>query len=261
MKISKKSKINLSVAMCIKNEEVKLKKCLDSLTFADEIVILLDDCTDNSKEIASKYTKKIIEGKWPIEGVRRNLAIKNCQNSWILEIDADEIVSKSLALEIKNTIQLSKNDWHPIGVNNYISENLIKFGWGCYMGKGRFDGLFRNGHKKWGAQRVHPKIKMKGERGLPLKNSLDHFVDKDLNHLFKRLNSYTNANAIDIRENNDGGSFLRNLKRVFSRFFKCYFLRKGFLEGRYGFCIAICAGLYPIGSYLKAKKIEKLNNR
>ena len=83
-----------------------MKKCLDALTFADEIIILLDDCTDNSKEIAKRYTKKIIEGRWPIEGDRRNLAIKNCKNNWILEVDADEIVSKSLAMEVKETIQI-----------------------------------------------------------------------------------------------------------------------------------------------------------
>ena len=89
---------------------------------------------------------------------------------------------------------------------------------------------------------------------MALKESLDHFVDNDINDMFNRLNAYTDARALDIKENNDGGSFLGNAKRIFSRFFKCYFLRKGYREGRYGFFIALCAGLYPIWSYLKAKK-------
>ena len=226
MQNSYKTKKKLSVALCIRNEEEKLKKCLDALTFADEIIILLDDCTDNSKEIAKRYTKKIIEGRWPIEGDRRNLAIKNCKNNWILEVDADEIVSKSLAMEVKETIQKSKNDWHPIRVNNHIGDRLIKFGWGCYIGKGQYAGLFRNGFKIWGSQRVHPKIELKGSSGLILKKPLDHFVDNDIKDMFNRLNAYTDARALDIRDNNDGGNFLGNVKRIFSRFFKCYFLRK-----------------------------------
>jgi len=254
MENSYKTKKKLSVALCIRNEEEKLKKCLDALTFADEIIILLDGCTDNSKGIAKRYTKKIIEGRWPIEGDRRNLAIKHCQNNWILEVDADEIVSSSLAMEVKEIIQKSTNDWHPIRVNNYIGDKLIKFGWGCYIGKGQYAGLFRNGFKKWGSQRIHPKIELKGRGGVALKESLDHFVDNDINDMFNRLNTYTDARALDIKENNDGGSFLGNAKRIFSRFFKCYFLRKGYREGRYGFFIALCAGLYPIWSYLKAKK-------
>ena len=254
MKNFYKSKKKLSVALCIKNEEEKLKKCLDAVTFADEIIILLDGCTDNSKEIAKRYTKKIIEGRWPIEGDRRNLAIKHCKNEWILEVDADEIVSKSLAIEVKKIIQKSKNDWHPIKVNNHIGEKLINFGWGCYIGKGQCAGLFRNGFKIWGSQRVHPKIELKGDAGLVLKKPLDHFVDNDIKDMFNRLNAYTDARALDIRDNNNGGNFLSNVKRIFSRFFKCYILRKGYKEGRYGFFIALCAGLYPICSYLKAKK-------
>jgi len=58
MKNRNKSNIKLSIAMCVKNEGKRLKKCLDNLIFADEIVILLDGCTDNSREIAKKYTKK-----------------------------------------------------------------------------------------------------------------------------------------------------------------------------------------------------------
>ena len=244
----------LTVIIPTGNELHNIEGVIKCVNFADEIIILLDDCTDNSKEIAKRYTKKIIEGRWPIEGDRRNLAIKNCKNNWILEVDADEIVSKSLAMEVKETIQKSKNDWHPIRVNNHIGDRLIKFGWGCYIGKGQYAGLFRNGFKIWGSQRVHPKIELKGSSGLILKKPLDHFVDNDIKDMFNRLNAYTDARALDIRDNNDGGNFLGNVKRIFSRFFKCYFLRKGYKEGRYGFFIALCAGLYPIWSYLKAKK-------
>ena len=245
---------NLSVALCVRNEEEKLKKCLEALTFADEIVIVLDGCTDKSKEIARRFTKKIIEGRWPIEGDRRNLAIEHCQYTWILEVDADEIVSESLAMEIKKIIEKSKDDWHLIQVNNFIGDRLIKYGWGCYIGKGQYAGLFRKEAKIWGSQRVHPKIELNANGGAVLKEPLDHFVDSDIKDMFNRLNAYTDARALDIRDNNDGGNFLGNVKRIFSRFFKCYFLRKGYKEGRYGFFIALCAGLYPIWSYLKAKK-------
>ena len=71
--------------------------------------------------------------------------------------------------------------------------------------------------------------------------------------MIKRLNSYSTARAKDLIESGEIGSTLSNLRRFFSRFIKCYFFRKGYKEGVYGLIIAICAGLYPLISHIKAK--------
>jgi hypothetical protein len=71
--------------------------------------------------------------------------------------------------------------------------------------------------------------------------------------MLQRLDRYTTARAQDLRDSGDIGSYSRNLRRIVSRFWKCYVVRKGYREGPYGFLIALCAALYPILSYLKAR--------
>ena len=84
-----------------------------------------------------------------------------------------------------------------------------------------------------------------------------HYVDRDISDMIARLDRYTTARARDLRASGDIGSFGHNIRRIFSRFWKCYVRRRGYREGQYGFLIALMAGLYPILSYLKASLEEK----
>jgi len=249
---------NLSVLLIINNEENQLDDCLKQIQFfADEIVIVLDKCTDGSKKIAQKFTDKIFSGSWEIEGDRRNFGITKCRYKWILEIDADERVSKLLGEEIFELVKTSNCEWHPINVKNFIGNKVVKFGWGAYFGKSTYAGLFRKGKKKWGKQRVHPKIMLEGKKGSVLTNRLDHYYCKSISDLIKKLDNYSSARAKDISENiNQDETIIKNIRRLFSRFWKCYVLRKGYKEKQIGMIIAFIAALYPIISYLKFK-LEK----
>ncbi|MFL2678761.1 MAG: glycosyltransferase family 2 protein [Alphaproteobacteria bacterium] len=245
--------INLSVLIIVHNEEKQLKDCLDTVSFADELVIVLDKCSDRSKQISKKFTKKIYSGSWDIEGRRRNFGLKKCHGKWILEIDADERVSIKMKNEIIQTIKQSNSDWHLINVDNFFGNRLIRYGWGAYIGKSSYAGLFKKNTKKWGNQRVHPKIVLKGKQGPSLKNNLKHFYCKSVSDLFCKLDSYSSARAKDLNEMNSSETLFRNVRRIFSRFWKSFILRKGFKEKRIGFLIATVAGLYPLISFLKYK--------
>ena len=244
---------SLSVLIVVNNEEKQLRECLRTISFADEIVIILDKCTDRSKSIAKKFTKKIFSGAWKIEGDRRNFGLKKCKKEWILEIDADERVSKELRNEIICKIKENSCDWHLIRINNYLGKKIIKDGWGAYFGKSAYAGLFRNGIKQWSRQRVHPKIFLKGKKGKTLNNKLEHFYCKNITDLFVKLDSYSSARAIDLKYDSSEENYFRNVRRIFSRFWKCFVLRKGYREKKYGFLIALVACLYPIISYIKFK--------
>ena len=87
----------LSALVVAHNEERQLADCLETLRFADELVVVLDNCSDGSKAIAARYTGRLIEGEWANEGARRNAGIDACAGPWILEIDADERVPAPLA--------------------------------------------------------------------------------------------------------------------------------------------------------------------
>jgi glycosyltransferase involved in cell wall biosynthesis len=243
----------LSALVCAHNEEKQLASCLDRLDFADEIVVVLDDCTDESELIALRYTDNIVEGSWELEGPRRNAGIAACSGEWIFEVDADERVPAELAIEIRQTIEESRADWHEILVDNYIGTRLVRWGWGASYGKAAYPGLFRKGAKVWGNQRVHPRLEWNGQKGSMLTNRLDHYVDRDISDMIKRLDAYSTARAKDLRDSGNIGSVLRNVLRFLSRFFKCYVRRKGYREGGLGILIAIFAGLYPLLSHLKAR--------
>jgi glycosyltransferase involved in cell wall biosynthesis len=243
----------LSALISIHNEEDRLAECLEKLTFADEIVVVLDRCTDRSKEIAARFTDRVVEGGWDKEGNRRNASIDACSGDWILEVDADEHVPEDLAREIRRTIETTAYDWHEIPVDNYIGGKLVRHGWGASYGKAAYPGLFRKGVKTWGLQRVHPRLAWTGKKGPMLTNRLNHYVDRGVSDMIRRLDSYSTARAKDMREEGNIGSYPNNIRRLFSRFFKCYVARKGYKEGGYGFLIALFAGLFPLVSHIKAR--------
>jgi len=242
----------LSALVVAHNEEARIADCLDTLRFADEIVVVLDRCSDRTEEIARRYTDRLLPGAWEIEGDRRNAGIEHCRGAWVLEVDADERVPPALAEEIRTTIAASTSDWHEIPVDNYIGARLVRYGWGASFGRSAYPGLFRRGAKSWGRERVHPKLVFAGSKGARLGVPIRHDVDRDISDMLRRLDRYTSARAKDLRQSGDPGSFAGNVRRIFSRFWKCYVGRKGYREGGYGFLIALCAGLYPILSYLKA---------
>jgi glycosyltransferase involved in cell wall biosynthesis len=243
----------LSALVVAHNEEAQLAECLETLSFADEIVVVLDDCTDGSKDIAGRFTPRLIEGSWDIEGPRRNAGIDGCKGDWILEIDADERVSDDLAKEICDTIQSAEPGFFLIPFDNFVGERLVRYGWGGSWGVSATERLFSRGAKRWGEnQRIHPKTELKGPKRW-LKCRMIHHVDQNISDMIQRLDRYTAAKAADMRANGSKEGFWRNFRRLFTRFWKCYISRKGYKEGYYGFLIALFAAIWPMISWLRYK--------
>ncbi|MFQ5784193.1 MAG: glycosyltransferase family 2 protein [Alphaproteobacteria bacterium] len=242
----------LSALVVVRNEEAQLAACLECLAFADEIVVVLDRCDDDSRAIAARHTDRLVEGAWEIEGPRRNAGIDACTGDWIIEVDADERVTPALAAEVRAAIDGAAPGHFLVPYDNYIGDRLVRYGWGASWGVSATARLFSRGAKRWGGQRIHPSVTLSGERRW-LKSAMLHYVDHDVSDMIRRLDRYTTLRARDLRESGDVGGLANNLRRLFSRFFKCYVLRKGYREGGYGFLIALFAGLYPLLSHLKAK--------
>jgi glycosyltransferase involved in cell wall biosynthesis len=245
--------ILLSALVVARDEEAQLADCLACLGFADELVVVLDRCRDRSREIAARFTDNIVEGAWEREGPRRHAGIDACRGTWIVEVDADERVGPELAAELRAVAARSPASWHLIPVDNYIGDRLVRWGWGASFGRSAHAGLYRKGAKQWGSERVHPRVTLSGIEGAPLENRLVHYVDRNISDMLRRLDRYTSARAQDLRDSGEIGSYARNLRRIVSRFWKCYVGRRGYREGPYGLLIALCAALYPILSYLKAR--------
>jgi glycosyltransferase involved in cell wall biosynthesis len=243
----------LTVVITAHNEEDRLPKCLAHVAFADEIIVLCDKCTDKTEEIAKASGAKTLVGSWVMEGERRNHALAQVSGDWVLEVDADEHVSEQLAREIRDVIVTSDFGFHNLPVDNYVGERLVRYGWGSSFGKSAYGGLFRAGGKHWGPQRVHPAVTFQGKKGPSLNHPVRHYVDRNISDMIKRLDSYSTARAADLRDSGNIGTFANNIRRLFSRFIRCYVGRKGYKEGGIGFLTALFAGLFPVISYIKAK--------
>ncbi len=252
----KRKKI-LSALVVAHNEEKKLSSCLQKLLKADEIVVILDKTTDASINIAAKYTTKVFQGEWNMEGDRRNFGLGKCKGDWILEIDADEHVPEKLFKEIRQVIQNCKPGYFLIPFDNYVGKRRIRYGWGASWGVSAAPRLSYKGYKVWNNnQKIHPSLELKGNKYW-LKNRIAHYVDDNINDMFYRLIRYSDAKAIDlINEKKKIPSFWITLRRGITRFFKCYVSRKGYKEGKWGFIIALMAFLFIIISYAKAE-LEK----
>jgi glycosyltransferase involved in cell wall biosynthesis len=249
----------LSALIVAHNEEDTLASCLDSVRFCDEIVVVLDRCTDGSGAIARQFTDRVIEGAWPVEGDRRNLGIENCTGDWVLELDADEHVSPALRDELPGFLASTKADYAFIPFLNFIGQRAVPHGWGAYNSVTRKACLFKRAHKNWGLEAIHPSFKVTGTSA-SLQQVIHHFVDRDFTDMLNRLNRYTSAYARQLVTELVSGkrkpeSTGRWVRRAFGRGWKSYVARKGYREGYTGVMLALFAALYPLLSHLKANEI------
>lgn len=255
--------IKISAVIVAHNEEKKIEDCLKSLNFVDEIVVILDKCTDKTKEIVQKYTDKIVEGSWNIEGARRNVALNSTNGEWILEIDADERISDELSQEILQAIENSSPCAFTIPVNNYIGTRYVKYGWLrtlCVLERQTI--VYKNLKKYHEDKTLHPTCDLEAEIKY-LKNPLTHLVDDDIGDLLTRFNRYTTWRATDMINNNKvkSNNIIKRIADIKLRFLKSFIIKKGYKEGLLGILIALLSGIYPLVSHLKAKEIIKNKNQ
>jgi glycosyltransferase involved in cell wall biosynthesis len=245
----------ISAVIVAHNEEKKIEDCLKTLGFADEIVVVLDKCTDRTKEIVLKYTKKIIEGSWNLEGARRNVALANATGDWIFEIDADERISPELTAEILEAARNSKPCAFVAPIANYIGKRHVKFGWVRTLCVLERQTMAYRGLKHYHEDKeVHPTADLNAEKKY-FQNPIIHLVDDNIADLIARFNRYTSWKANDmVAKGKLKGGFLKSVIDFKLRFIKSFFVKRGYKEGLLGVLIAMLAGLYPMVSYIKARE-------
>ncbi len=247
----------LSALVVAHNEEARLDDCLSRLSFADEIVVVLDRCTDASKDIAERHGAKTVEGAWPIEGERRHAGIDACAGPWVLEVDADEWIEPSLADEITAAVRAGTADFYFTPIYNHVGERWVRHGWMAALAPDLRGSLFRKGHKTWGMERVHPGVSFTGRRGPDFTNGIRHNFVSDISELIKRFNRNTTLKAEELAENGERAKTRTMARKALSRFWKCYGVRKGYREGGVGLAISILSALYPLVAHLKAEEIRE----
>lgn len=245
--------INLSVVVLTKNEEKNIKDCLESISgWASEIVIVDDESTDRTVDIASNYTDRIINRKMDIEGRHRNYAYSQTKNLWILSLDADERVTEELKHEITEAIKHeTKYNGFTIPRRNFIGDYWVRYG-GWYPSPQLK--LFRKDKFRYEEVGVHPRAFMDDPCG-HLKCDIIHYSYRNIEDFLNKLNNQTTREAQKWYVQKKPMRLGRFIWRSYDRFMRTYFTRRAYKDGFIGFMVAFFAGMYQFLSYLKYREI------
>lgn len=247
------TKIPLSVVILTKNEQACIAECLESVKWADEIIVVDDLSTDKTLEIVRQFTDKVYIKKMDVEGRHRNWAYAKARNLWVLSLDADEKVTDELKNELKDAINSQEFVAFSIPLRNYIGNYWVKHGGWYPAAKVR---LFRKDKFKYEEAEVHPRVFIEGKCG-HLKCDIVHKGYPDLEHFLGSINRQSTLEAVKWINTSRRMSLGRIIWRTVDRFFRRYIGKKAYKDGLYGFVIAYFDSFYQVISYLKFKEMQR----
>lgn len=245
----------LSVITLALNEEHNIVDCLESIRWADEIIVVDSGSTDKTVEYAERYTDKVLTIEWQGYGATKNVAMRQAAGDWILWLDADERVPKELAEEIQRIVRGDEKDFagYNVARRAYFLGKWIRH---CGWYPGRVTRLFLRVHSRFTESNVHEQIVVDGKIG-ELQNDLLHFTDPSLDHYFTKFNRYTTLAAHDLKTAGKKFAIFDIIVRPFFMFAKMYFLKRGFLDGVQGFILCIASSAYVFTKYAKLWELER----
>lgn len=247
---------NISACIITYNEEQNIRRCLESVTWCDEIVVVDSYSTDHTVQICHEYTDQVHQNEWGGYIAQRNYIRHLASNPWILYLDADEEVSPELREDIQREFQGQQDD-----VDGYEFPRLV-----YYLGKWIRRGewypdmklrLFRKQKGRSGGVEPHDQVIVQGEVKR-LRGPIWHYTYKDLFDHLDTMNRFSNISAQSKFEHGDRFSWSDFLFRPAWRFFKGYFIKLGMLDGLRGFIIA---SISAFGVGMKYAKLWELTWR
>ncbi len=243
----------LSVITLALNEEHNIVDCLESVKWANEIIVVDSGSTDKTIDLARQFTDKVLTVEWKGYGATKNVALDHATGDWILWLDADERVPPELAEEIQSVL---REDTMCAGFDvarrAYFLGKWIKH---CGWYPGRVTRLFRKDKSRFTETNVHEQIVVVGKIG-NLQYDLLHFTDPDLQHYFNKFNKYTSLAAKDMQAAGKKFSLYDILVRPPFLFFKMYIVRRGFLDGIQGFILSVVSSAYVFTKYVKLWELQ-----
>ena len=245
----------ISVAIITLNEEKQIKACLDSVSWADEIVVVDAESQDNTVQICRQFTDKIYIRKWAGFAEQKQFALDQCSHEWVLSLDADERVSDELREEIARLIrQHDTADGYLIARRTYFLNKWIRH---CGWYPGYQLRLFKREKTRVSQTRVHEGFLVDG-RVEKLDNDIIHFSYESLTQSLEKLNRYTSLEALDRMEQKRV-YWYDFLFRAFSTFWIKFVAQKGFLDGMHGFLLSWVSTLFKMVLYMKIWHLQRLS--
>jgi glycosyltransferase involved in cell wall biosynthesis len=243
------ARARLSAVVITLDEEARLRRCLESVAWADEIVVVDAGSTDKTVQIAREFTERVLVRPWPGFAAQKNFALEQARGDWILSLDADEEVSGELRAEVGAVLAgEGRHDGYAVPRRNLFLGQWIRHG-GLYPDWQLR--LFRRGRGRFREHAVHESVRVEGSVGR-LRGHLVHTSYRDVADFIERANRYSTLAAAEQLARGARAGALELALRPLGRFLGMYVLRRGFLDGRKGLLLA---GLYAYYVFMRTAKV------
>lgn len=251
-----KPRSKISAFVIAFNEEHHIVDCLESLSFCDEVIVIDSFSTDRTVEICEKMGAKVVLQKWQGYVQQKAFGLSLCTHPWVLNVDADERVSKELQAQI---ISVLERELEPSSAEKKLSNgfyiNRLVYHFGRWWRRGgwypeyrlRF---FRKEKATWAGMDPHEKVIVEGSTER-LSGDLYHLTYKDLDDQLRRLQNFAAIAAKEEFERGRKATIKRLVGNPLARFFKFYILKSGWREGKAGLIVAVLEGYYTFMKYAK----------
>ena len=250
--------LGLSVTIITLNEEKKLQKCLESLSgWVDEVIVVDSGSTDATLEIARSFGARIFKRDWPGFGQQKNYAMSQCKQDWVLNVDADEVVSPQLRASIRQFLERVK-----AGKEAARGAELPRLSW--YLGRWiRHGGWYPNhlarlcdrNAAKWTEPPLHEALQVNG-RLARLSGDLLHYTFDSVGDQVATNIRYARLGAEAAQARGEVATLARILLKPIGKFLETYVWKRGFLDGFPGFVISVNAA-HSIFMKLVELRLEK----
>jgi glycosyltransferase involved in cell wall biosynthesis len=248
------SRPRLSVILIVRDEAEVVAECLESVKWADQIVVLDSGSRDDTVAICQRYTDKVQSTDWPGFGPQKNRALAAASGDWVLSIDADERVTPELRAEIDAVLAAPAADAYEMPrLSSYLGQPMRHGGWW----PDHVTRLFRRGAARFSDAAVHETVVVEG-RTARLKNHLVHLSFRRIEQVVGKMDSYSTAAAAAMAARGKTAGVGSAVLHGFFAFLRTYILRAGFLDGRLGLVLAISNAE---GAFYKYLKLAELSGR
>ncbi|HLQ01593.1 MAG TPA: glycosyltransferase family 2 protein [Burkholderiales bacterium] len=243
----------LSVAIITRNAAAQLERCLESIAFAEEVIVVDSGSTDGTLELAARRGARVIRKEWLGFGAQKQFAVEAVSHDWVLCVDADECVSQELRERITEELKAPRGFVYAMPRRNRFLGRWLKHGEGYPDWSVR---LFHRAHARWGSEPVHEKV-MTRAPVLRLSGDLLHDSAETLEKYLDKQNRYTSLQAESMHAAGRRANALHLVLSPLLRFIKFYLLRLGFLDGVPGLVHITIGCMNSFNKYAKLKALER----
>ncbi len=243
----------ISAVIITKNEEANIRRCLDSLKWVDEVIVVDSGSQDDTRQLATELGATVYDAPWTGYGPAKAFGVDKATSRWILSVDADEVVTPELADEILQLLVGGApfNGYDMPRLTNFLGRWIRHCGW--YPD--RVIRLFQKAHGNFDDAPVHERVVLDGPHG-HLKSDLLHYSYPTLEHYLVKSNRYTTLGAHKAFDQGRRAGWFDIVIRPSVSFFSHYIVRQGFRDGLEGLLISVMSAVAVMVKYAKLRVLQ-----